>query len=187
MSYEGLPPTLTEMADAIESTRTFLRAFIAVNGGDPQERTLSFCRTAHDLLKMLDGMLPPCPRCKGTKRVIDYRGTAVREIDYRAGYTIEFAPSPEQHAALYDDLEEALKSGEAKPLPYNWHAPEATLGQDWETMPCSCRTGKLSLFDAVGMAGELVAPVEDRRRALEDYTKANQTTQVSTFERPGGH
>lgn len=161
--YEGPPPTLTEMADAIDWARLFSQAYITVNGGDPHLRTISFCRTAHDLLKALDEKLPLCPKCKGSTRLIDYRGTAVRDVDAKGGYSIEFSPNPAQTEQDYDRLEEQLISGEVQPCKYDW----PSLGPTWETMPCSCETGKLSLTKAVEIA---TAVLEAEPRAMNYAT-----------------
>jgi hypothetical protein len=55
-----------------------------------------------------------CPDCHGTgqKQGSDpIRDEAVRRVDQRHGYTVEFASDPEEHRAEYDDEEARLKQG----------------------------------------------------------------------------
>lgn len=39
----------------------------------------------------------------------DVRSAAVEAVDWEAGYTMEFAPSPSAHRELYDLIEEDLQ------------------------------------------------------------------------------
>lgn len=117
-------------------------------GETEKVRTRYFLYEAARLLRQLHDEAPDCPKCHGTKRVIDYHATAVRDVDGKVGYTIEFSPDPAATAQDYDNLAEMYQSGERKPMHDRWDTPSA----NWETMPCPCRTGKLPLVRSMQIA-----------------------------------
>lgn len=149
--YGGPEPTVLEMAGMIaEAEALFLRQF----GETEKVRTRYFLYRAAQLLRQLHEESPDCPKCHGTKRVIDYRATAVRDVDAVVGYSIEFSPDPGVTAQNYDILEERLISSESTPRVYDWTT--ANREPNWETMPCICRTGKLPLVRGMQIASRVL-------------------------------